>query len=156
LAALTVTTIIIVCDDIVWTSLTRRQSGVCSVQPSGYRFLICDQKRRNPSLDCLKNAIPCSLALFDRSVQRDAEIRTRFDQFSVPGRDCRRSGLWPFCQPNIDVNAEALACLVERLVDVLAFVELCERSVRCVTPPAAAVLMRWAGRGTLTARGVRV
>jgi hypothetical protein len=104
----------------VWTSLTRPQSGVCSVQPSGYRFLICDQKRLNPSLDRLKNAIPCSLAPFDRSVQRDAEISTRFDQFSVPGRDRRRSGLWPFCQPNLDVDAEALARLVERLVDTWA------------------------------------
>jgi hypothetical protein len=53
-------------------------------------------------------------------VQRDAEIDARLDQLSVPGRDRRRSGLRPFCEPNFNGNSEALARLVERLVDTWA------------------------------------
>jgi hypothetical protein len=68
-------------------------------------------------LDRLKNAIPCSLTRSHASVQRDAQIGARLDQLSVPGPDRRRSGLRPFCEPNFYGNAEALARLVERLVN---------------------------------------
>ena len=54
------------------------------------------------------------------SVQRDAEIGARLDQLSVPGPDRRHSGLRPFCEPNFNGNAEALARLVERLVNACA------------------------------------
>jgi hypothetical protein len=50
-------------------------------------------------------------------VQRDAEISTRLDQLSVPGRDRRRSGLRSFCEPSFNGNAEARARLVEGLVN---------------------------------------
>jgi hypothetical protein len=87
------------------------------MQPDGHRSFIFDQKRRNASLECLVNAIPSSVTRSDRAVQRDAEIRTRFHQFPVPVSDRRRSGLWPACQPNFNGNPQALACLIEGLIN---------------------------------------
>ena len=53
-------------------------------------------------------------------MQRNAEICAGLDQLAVPGTNRRRSGLRPFCETNLNGNAEALARLVERLVDTRA------------------------------------
>src|SRR4029453_3248964 len=45
------------------------------------------------------------------------EISASFDQLSVPGSDRWHSGLMPLCEPNFNGNTEALARLVERLVN---------------------------------------
>jgi hypothetical protein len=50
-------------------------------------------------------------------VKRNAEVGAGLDQLVVPGTDSRRSGLRPLREPNFNGNAEALARLVERLVD---------------------------------------
>jgi hypothetical protein len=84
-------------------------------------LFVFDQKRRNASLDCLKHAVACSLTRPHQSVRRDTEIGAGPDQLRVPGRDRRRSSLRPlFCEPNFYGNAEALARLVERLINTCA------------------------------------
>jgi hypothetical protein len=94
-------------------------------------LLVRDQERRNAGLNRLACAIECSLAPPNRLVQRDAEIGTVLDQFSVLVCDGRIARTRPSCQSNFNSDSQACARPVEGLVDA-SFATVDDHDIRTV------------------------
>jgi hypothetical protein len=90
---------------------------VFGVYPSRDRSIILNQVHRYPCRQRLPDAILCTLAGRERSVQRDAHIRPRLDHLAVARSPRGVSESLPIRPVRFGLDTEVLACFRESVVD---------------------------------------